>query len=128
MSETKPSNKQDNIKQIDFNKIACVFKTEWRTYLKVLPATFLLSCLLILCVPRYYECNVSLAPELTNNSSLGSLAGMASAFGIDLLREHSHRRCHISIPLSRLNQLHGLLGKPLPHRGGDQERRAPHLL
>lgn len=84
MSETKPSNRQDNIKQIDFNKIACVFKTEWRTYLKVLPATFLLSCLLILCVPRYYECNVSLAPELTNNSSLGSLAGMASAFGIDL--------------------------------------------
>lgn len=24
MSETKPSNRQDNIKQIDFNKIACV--------------------------------------------------------------------------------------------------------
>lgn len=84
MSETKPSNKQDTIKQIDFNKIASVFKTEWRTYLKVLPITFVLSCLLILCVPRYYTCNVSLAPELTNNSSLGSLASMASAFGIDL--------------------------------------------
>lgn len=81
------NNNPDNVKQIDFLKIAKVLKTEWKTYIKVLLTTFVLSCLLILCVPRYYRCSVSLAPELSNSSGLGglgSLAGLASSFGIDL--------------------------------------------
>ncbi len=39
---------------------------------------------LILCVPRYYTCEVKLAPEFDNASSAGSLASIASSFGFNL--------------------------------------------
>jgi hypothetical protein len=77
-------NSKNTVKQIDFYKIIKVIFKSGRTYLKALPATFVLSCLLILCIPRYYQCDVSLAPELSNTSSLGSMAGIASSFGIDI--------------------------------------------
>ncbi len=76
-------NKQ-NIKQIDFVKIFRVIRKSIKTYLIVLPITFVVACLIILCVPRYYRCQVSLAPELSNSSSLGGMSSIASSFGIDL--------------------------------------------
>lgn len=40
---------------------------------------------LILCVPRYYKCEVTLAPEFDNGSaSLGSFSSIASSLGINL--------------------------------------------
>lgn len=42
------------------------------------------SVALILCVPRYYTCELSLAPELGNVASGGSLASIASSFGISV--------------------------------------------
>lgn len=40
---------------------------------------------LILCVPRYYKCEVALAPEFDNSSaSLGSFSSIASSLGINL--------------------------------------------
>ena len=77
-------NNKNTVKQIDFYKMVKVVLKSGKTYLKVLPATFILACLYILCIPRYYRCNVSLAPELSNASSLSSMAGLASSFGIDL--------------------------------------------
>ena len=77
-------NNKNTVKQIDFYKIVKVILNNGRTYLKVLPVVFVLACLYILCIPRYYKCNVSLAPELSNTSSLSSMAGLASSFGIDL--------------------------------------------
>lgn len=73
----------DNIKQIDFAKIAQEVKKNKKKYYIGLPIAFLLSSLIILCVPRYYTCTVKLAPEL---SSLGanSLTDLASSFGFDL--------------------------------------------
>ncbi len=40
--------------------------------------------LLMLCVPRYYMCEVTLAPEYDNGSSLGSISSIASSLGINL--------------------------------------------
>ena len=77
-------NNKNTVKQIDFYKMVKVVLKSGKTYLKVLPATFILACLYILCIPRYYRCNVSLAPELSNASSLSGMAGLASSFGIDL--------------------------------------------
>lgn len=74
----------DKVKQIDFYKIIKVILKSGKTYLKVLPTVFILACLYIICVPRYYKCNVSLAPELSNSSKLGSMAGLASSFGLNL--------------------------------------------
>lgn len=40
--------------------------------------------LLSLCVPRYYKCEVTLAPEYDSGASLGSFASIASSLGINL--------------------------------------------
>ncbi len=77
-------NEVNNIKQIDFGKIFKVVCNSARTYLIVLPITFIVACLLIICIPRYYTCEVTLAPELSNTSNLNSMASIASSFGINL--------------------------------------------
>ena len=54
-----------------------------KVFFIVLPATFVLACLFIICIPRYYTSTAKLAPELsTFNAS--SLSDIASSFGIDL--------------------------------------------
>lgn len=40
--------------------------------------------LFIMCVPRYYRCEVTLAPEYDSGTSLGSFASIASSLGINL--------------------------------------------
>lgn len=75
--------KEEHIKQID---VVAMAKAMWRhkkAYFIVLPITFIVSCLLIICVPRYYTSTAKLAPELSsyNSSSLGDIA---SSFGIEL--------------------------------------------
>lgn len=51
----------------------------------IVPLTFVLSCALILCVPRTYVSGVVLAPETQNGaSSLSGLSSLASSFGINL--------------------------------------------
>ena len=39
---------------------------------------------LIMCVPRTYTCEVTMAPEFGNAASAGSLASFASSFGINM--------------------------------------------
>ena len=57
-----------------------------KLFYKAVPIAFVLSCALILCVPRTYTTSSRLAPELS--SGLGSLGGglssLASSFGFDL--------------------------------------------
>lgn len=74
---------EEKIKQID---VVAITKEMWqhrKLYFIFLPIVFILSCLLIICVPRYYVSTSKLAPELSsyNSSSLGDLA---SSFGFDL--------------------------------------------
>lgn len=80
---------EKNIKSpIDF---AQIFKKLWphkKLYFKVLPATLIVTYLLTVCVPRYYKCTVSLAPEPTGmnmSGSLGSLGSLASSIGMGSL-------------------------------------------
>ena len=53
-------------------------------FFKIWPITFVLSCLLIICVPRYYVSEVKLAPELGGGMAGGTVGSLASSFGIDL--------------------------------------------
>lgn len=61
-------------KQIRDNKIL---------FYKVLSIVFVLSCIYILGIPRYYTSDAKLAPEM-GGSSTGSIGSIASAFGFDL--------------------------------------------
>ena len=53
-------------------------------YYRVWPITFVVSSLLIICVPRYYTSEIKLAPELGSVVQGGTLNNLASTFGIDL--------------------------------------------
>ena len=73
------------IEQIDVAKIAKKLWLHRKTYYKVLPATLIITYLLTVCVPRYYKCTVSLAPETNTPSMSGSLGSLASSFGLGSL-------------------------------------------
>ena len=69
---------------IDLRK---VFRKIWnrkKLFVKTLSFTFFIACLYILPLPRYYNCNITLAPEMENSASGGSLGSLASSFGINL--------------------------------------------
>ena len=73
----------EKIKQIDIIAIMKAIGQHRKVFFIVLPATFVLACLFIICIPRYYTSTAKLAPELsTFNAS--SLSDIASSFGIDL--------------------------------------------
>ena len=55
-----------------------------RLYVKVLPIVFVLSCIYIFSLPRYYKSDVKLAPEMGGSTMNGTLGSIASSFGIDL--------------------------------------------
>lgn len=63
-----------------------MFKKLWphrKKYYYVLPAALFGTYLLMVCIPRYYKCEVSLAPETSTGSSIsGSLGSLASSFGL----------------------------------------------
>ncbi len=55
-----------------------------RLFLRNGVIVFILSCIWIFPQPRYYESEVTLAPEVSSASAGGSLSDIASSFGIDL--------------------------------------------
>lgn len=67
--------------------LSLVFSKIWarrRLFVIVLPIVFVLSCIHILNVPRYYTTGCSLAPEVDNPASGGGLSSIAASFGFDL--------------------------------------------
>ena len=69
---------------IDLGKI---FKILWKNkkyFFIVLPIVFVLSCVYILALPRYYKTSIIIAPETENLKSSGSLGSLASNFGLNL--------------------------------------------
>ena len=75
-------------KELEVIDLRVVFKKIYerrRLFIKVLPIVFVLSCAFILCLPRYYQSTLSLAPEIGGTSGLGgTLGSLASSFGLDL--------------------------------------------
>lgn len=76
---------QNNNQQIiDLGK---VFRTLWehrRRFYKVWVITFVLSCIWILPQPRFYTCDVKLAPEMNGEDVGSGLSSIASSFGFNL--------------------------------------------
>lgn len=74
-------------KDIDVIDLRVVFKKireKKKVFFITLPVAFVLSCAIILCVPRYYTSSTMLAPEMGNDMGGGTLGSIASSFGIDL--------------------------------------------
>lgn len=77
-------NKTNHPEVID---LRIVFKKIWdnqRLFYKVLPIVFVLSCIYIFSLPRYYTSDIKLAPEMENSGAGGALSSIASSFGFDL--------------------------------------------
>ncbi|MCR4920859.1 MAG: chain-length determining protein [Bacteroidaceae bacterium] len=66
------------------NEAARILGEKKRAYIKILAATFVLACLMILPQPRYYTCEVKLAPEWGSSSAAEGLGSLAASFGFDL--------------------------------------------
>ncbi len=69
---------------IDLRQLFKKIKDRKRLFFITLPVTFVLSCLYIICFPRYYDTDVRLAPEMENSMSGGALGSIAASFGFDL--------------------------------------------
>lgn len=69
---------------IEVGKIAKEIWANRKTYLYVLLSVFVLSCTWIVLQPRYYDCEVALAPEANGESIGGGLSSIASSFGFDI--------------------------------------------
>lgn len=78
---------ENNMTEGPQNPIVAMVETLWRrrrVFYWLWPVTFVVSAALILSVPRYYTCEVLLAPEAQSVGSGGSLQSLASSFGFDM--------------------------------------------
>lgn len=69
---------------IDISKVFRHLKTKKKTFLKVWVITFILSCVWIFPQPRFYICDVKLAPESSEDEIGGGISSLASSFGFNL--------------------------------------------
>ena len=70
---------------IDFKKIFQDLLKHKKLYFIVLPISFVLAAIYSLSLPNYYSCTVKLSPEMSGTkASAGSLASLASSFGVNL--------------------------------------------
>lgn len=74
---------------IDLGLISQRIVKKWKIFAIVLPIVFVLSCIHILNVPRYYTTSTSLAPEIEDPTASGGLNSIAASFGIDLSQMQS---------------------------------------
>lgn len=75
----------DQRKVIDLGMIASRLWEKRKVFFKIWPVVFVLSCIWIFPEPRFYTCDVSLAPEASDASlSGGGLSSIASSFGINI--------------------------------------------
>ena len=69
---------------INFSLIKNTLINKKGLFLKVWAITFILSCIWILPQPRYYTTKVSIVPESKDSKDMGSIASLASNFGVNL--------------------------------------------
>lgn len=84
MEENKYIEKRKERYSIDLGKIFKDMVKHKMLYFKVLPVAFVLAVIYAISLPNFYNCTVMLAPEMSGTKTSGSLAGLASSFGINL--------------------------------------------
>lgn len=69
---------------IDFGKLFHDLLKHKKLFFKVLAMTFIVACVYTLSLPNYYQCTVTLSPEMSGSKSTSGLASIASSFGVNL--------------------------------------------
>ncbi len=69
---------------IDLSKVVRTLWDNRKRFYKIWIWTFILSCIWILPQPRYYSCEVKLAPEMNGEDVGGGLSSIASSFGFNI--------------------------------------------
>lgn len=74
---------QNNKEVIDLREVWKLIWSKKRLFFKVWVITFVVSCLIILPLPRTYQASISMVPE-TSSVSSSPLSSLASTFGINM--------------------------------------------
>ena len=83
--ENKYIEQEEEESSIDLGKIFKDLLKHKGLYFKVLPVALVLVAIYALSLPNYYNCQVKLSPEMSGSkASAGSLASLASSFGVNL--------------------------------------------
>ena len=69
---------------IDIAEVFGKLITNKKSFIKPLLVVFVLSCVYIFSLPRYYRSEVKLAPEMESSLADGALGSLASSFGMDI--------------------------------------------
>ena len=69
---------------IDFPRLWAALVRRKKTYFKVIPTVILVVWIISLGLPDYYKCKIQLAPEENTGGSAGTLAMLASSFGVNI--------------------------------------------
>lgn len=75
---------EQKVKVIDIGRMIRMVLAKRRRVITNLVIALVVSVIWIFPEPRYYTCDVQLAPEQTNEISGGSLSALASSFGVNL--------------------------------------------
>lgn len=76
--------KKQNEPVIDFPRLWAALVRRKMTYFKVIPTVILVVWIISLGLPDYYKCKIQLAPEDNAGGSAGTLAMLASSFGLNI--------------------------------------------
>lgn len=71
-------------KYIDLGAVLRKIINHRKVFYKTLPIVFVMSCFIIICVPRSYTTSSMLAPEIGASLTTSSLGSLASSFGLDI--------------------------------------------
>lgn len=69
---------------IDFPRLWAALVRRKKTYFKVIPTVILVVWVITLGLPDYYKCKIQLVPEASTGGGSGTLALLASSFGVNL--------------------------------------------
>lgn len=69
---------------IDFPRLWATLVRRKKTYFKVIPSVILVVWIITLGLPDYYKCKILLVPEDNTGGASGTLALLASSFGVNL--------------------------------------------
>lgn len=69
---------------IDYGKLLQDLLKHKMLLCKVFAITFVVACVVAMSLPSYYKCEVTLSPEMSTTRSSGSLAALATSFGVNL--------------------------------------------
>lgn len=69
---------------LDLRSVLATLWENRKSFFKIWIITFILACIWILPQPRYYSCEVKLAPEMNGEDVGGGLSSIASSFGFNI--------------------------------------------